>query len=462
MSRRPFRDKTNDIKQIRNPAKIKKITKQKIVQSALNFFSELNNRDIFPQSAKKTTSLCLGISYRSVARYTGASNNEEVENRTPRRVIIGEEEIDLLCKIIHSFYAENKPPTLDMISEQFFEQYGDTCSKHTIYRSLKRNGFRWRKIKNNMCVVIEKPRLVEWRKSFIHKMRQLRIENRRIYYTDETWYNTADNDVSGWAQKLSTDTAMYSRSNTVTNKGQRVIILHAGGTNGFVQGAEYVMCTKDAGNFDYHQDMDAYNFEKWLEFTLFPLITGEQFINEKEPVLVMDNAPYHTRKVCRKPTMSWLKEDLINVLCSHGYVRDPLLHLKKRDLIIECEKLNLSDKFAVEALAAKFKVIVVRLPPYHCHLNPIELVWSQVKRYVRRNNVTQNISDCKRLIKKAFNEVSVAQWSHYVSHVIGLENEAVVADDIVEECEFHEPFELFTDAPVNVHFNEMLASFEPY
>lgn len=24
---------------------------------------------------------------------------------------------------------------------------------------------------------------------------------------------------------------------------------------------------------------------------------------------------------------------------------------------------------------------VLRLPPYHCHFNPIELVWSECKRY---------------------------------------------------------------------------------
>jgi transposase len=27
---------------------------------------------------------------------------------------------------------------------------------------------------------------------------------------------------------------------------------------------------------------------------------------------------------------------------------------------------------------------VIRLPPYHCHFNPIELVWAQVKREVAK------------------------------------------------------------------------------
>ena len=29
---------------------------------------------------------------------------------------------------------------------------------------------------------------------------------------------------------------------------------------------------------------------------------------------------------------------------------------------------------------------VVRLPPYHCELKPIEMAWSQVKHYAKTHN----------------------------------------------------------------------------
>ncbi|PSN56834.1 hypothetical protein C0J52_08287 [Blattella germanica] len=45
--------------------------------------------------------------------------------------------------------------------------------------------------------------------------------------------------------------------------------------------------------------------------------------------------------------------------------------------------------------------LVIRLPPYHCELNPIELIWAQVKGYVARNNKTFNIKDVKRLLAEA-------------------------------------------------------------
>ena len=35
---------------------------------------------------------------------------------------------------------------------------------------------------------------------------------------------------------------------------------------------------------------------------------------------------------------------------------------------------------------------MVRFPPYHCIFNPIELIWSQMKNNIRRNNVTPKFS----------------------------------------------------------------------
>ena len=40
---------------------------------------------------------------------------------------------------------------------------------------------------------------------------------------------------------------------------------------------------------------------------------------------------------------------------------------------------------------------VVRLPPYHCELNPIELAWSQVKHYIKNNNKLFTLTAVKEL-----------------------------------------------------------------
>ena len=41
-------------------------------------------------------------------------------------------------------------------------------------------------------------------------------------------------------------------------------------------------------------------------------------------------------------------------------------------------------KYIVDEMARDHHKIVLRLPPYHCELNPIELVWAEIKNYVAK------------------------------------------------------------------------------
>ena len=60
---------------------------------------------------------------------------------------------------------------------------------------------------------------------------------------------------------------------------------------------------------------------------------------------------------------------------------------------------------------------VVRLPPYHCELNPIELAWSQVKRFIKENNTLFTLSAVKELTYNGFEQVGPAQWKKLIDHV---------------------------------------------
>ena len=53
---------------------------------------------------------------------------------------------------------------------------------------------------------------------------------------------------------------------------------------------------------------------------------------------------------------------------------------------------------------------VVRLPPYHCELNPIELAWSQVKCHIKEHNRLFNLSAAKELTYEGFQKVGAEQW----------------------------------------------------
>ncbi|KAG0428625.1 hypothetical protein HPB47_024412 [Ixodes persulcatus] len=81
-----------------------------------------------------------------------------------------------------------------------------------------------------------------------------------------------------------------------SGKGGRVIILHAGSDEGFVQGAAEVFRAKK-GTGDYYQEMDGKGFEKRFTEKLLPNIKAYS-------VIVMDNASYHSIKLNASPSSS--------------------------------------------------------------------------------------------------------------------------------------------------------------
>ena len=60
----------------------------------------------------------------------------------------------------------------------------------------------------------------------------------------------------------------------------------------------------------------------------------------------------------------------------------------------------------------------MRLPPYHCVLNPFELIWAQIKGSVARNNKTYKLGDVKLLLANAIKEITTEKWRDCVAHVI--------------------------------------------
>lgn len=76
---------------------------------------------------------------------------------------------------------------------------------------------------------------------------------------------------------------------------------------------------------------------------------------------------------------------------------------------------------------------VVRLPPYHCQYNPIELIWAQVKGDVAKKNVSFKIADVEKLVNEALDAVTVDSWKKYVSHCKKLQEEDFIKEGLRDE-----------------------------
>uniref|UniRef100_A0A8R1E8X0 DDE_3 domain-containing protein n=2 Tax=Caenorhabditis japonica TaxID=281687 RepID=A0A8R1E8X0_CAEJA len=144
---------------------------------------------------------------------------------------------------------------------------------------------------------------------------------------------------------------------------------------------------------DYHQCMDAQMYEKYMKAVL-PLIAAAAPVG-RQPILVIDNASIHNTVVAKIPTKSSSKQSLVDFLADHG-VAASIFNLKD-DLWKEVEDFinsrggrNSMKKYLVDEYAATLGVKIVRLPPYHCQFSPIELIWNQLKSYLRSAGKTSD------------------------------------------------------------------------
>lgn len=75
---------------------------------------------------------------------------------------------------------------------------------------------------------------------------------------------------------------------------------------------------------------------------------------------------------------------------------------------------------------------IVRLSPYHCQYNPIELIWAQVKGYVARKN-TFKIADLKPLAQEAINSITKENWTSAVAHAEKLQADDARRDVVIDK-----------------------------
>jgi hypothetical protein len=100
----------------------------------------------------------------------------------------------------------------------------------------------------------------------------------------------------------------------------------------------------------------------------------------------MDNAPYYSVKIDKPSTMSSKKENLQKWLKDHNihfeasFTKKQLWHLISPHLTREnCGKYEIDEILKTEGHE------VLRLPPYNCQYNPIELAWTDCKDYYSYN-----------------------------------------------------------------------------
>ncbi|RHY29543.1 hypothetical protein DYB32_005061 [Aphanomyces invadans] len=153
---------------------------------------------------------------------------------------------------------------------------------------------------------------------------------------------------------------------------------------------------------DYHAMFNHDYFVDWFN----KLIDEVEELGWASAVFVMDNAKYHKGKPKTTPKGSWKKADLYDACVSHGILDVSITDLKTT--IWKALKKHLDEHVlpVVVEMAKAWGHHVVYSAPGFFELQPIEMVWANVKGSVgRAYTSTTTFQDVRDRLDKAFHEL---------------------------------------------------------
>ena len=245
-------------------------------------------------------------------------------------------------------------------------------SVRTLGRALDRWGFTFGKGTRTQRLK-EKDYVVAARQRYLRRKRSNRKGDGTIHpevYLDESYVNKNHSNDFVWY--FDEDGPWIQKP---TGKGDRLIIINAITKDGWVPGAKVIFkSSRKTG--DYHGQMNQELFTKWFREKLLPNIPQKSLI-------IMDNASYHNvlsphsapTAACKKDKIrSWLAENNIPL-------REDCL---KVEMVEVLNKISPAPTYDLDEIAAEYGHKILRTPPYHPELQPIETCWAVVKNKISR------------------------------------------------------------------------------
>ena len=302
--------------------------------------------------------------------------------------------------------------TLESI-RSFLKEKSPNESFHisTLARTLDRWGFEFGKGIRTQHLK-EKDYIIVARQNYLRKIRGNRISSNgksicpevyldesyvnKNHSNDFVWYSSEDGP---WIQKP-------------TGKGERLIIINAITKDGWVPDAKVVFkSTRKTG--DYHGQMNWDLFQKWFVEKLLPNIPNNSLI-------VMDNATYHNVLAeYSAPTPTCSKEKIRTWLESNKIpCKDDCL---KVELVEILKKIAPEPTYAIDIIARKYGHEIIRTPPYHPELQPIEICWGVVKNEIARN-CDFTMDNLEFQLENAFEKVTAETCQKIIKRVRTVED----------------------------------------
>ncbi|XP_034183697.1 uncharacterized protein LOC117605942 [Osmia lignaria lignaria] len=375
---------------------------------------EMSYRQLIELLSKRTGIGQLIIS-KTVSEYKSTGTVKSPNKKRLRINILektSEEAILAIRGKVYEFWFRREIPNVNNVLEAVNQDPElPSFNESSLYRLLKRIEFKCI-IRACNSALIDKNHIVVWRQRYIQQVQKYRSEGRPMYFLDEACIETSVTCPANAEQR-----GLSIGKPEPANKGERLTIGHVGSSDGFVPGA--LLCLEAKKNSaDYYNEINGDIFFNWFRSVLPMLRDGA--------VIVIDNAPCHSMKLEKYPTMSWKKNDIIRWLIAKGEKVEPWY--VKAQLVQISRKLRRYE-YVIDEYARLHGHTVVRLPPYHSELNPIELAWAKIKEYVWARSTT---CDIQTLVLEAVENVSAESWQNFIRRTTEEENRYCQLDHITD------------------------------
>jgi len=378
-------------------------------------------------SAKRTAN-ALGIGVASVkrimAQYKKDGNKvvvriKERPGRPPSRIC------PITQPIVREFIrTENlcgSRVSIDRVCKFLITEHDIDIPKMTLWRALNRWGFKHGEGRRRDSLK-EQNRVIFARREYLRAKLSNRNPDgtlkRPEVYLDETYINKNHSCRFTWY--LQKDGPLVNKPSGV---GPRLILVHAITEDGWVDGAQLVFEAKKRTG-DYHGQMNWDNFSKWFENQLLPNIASKS-------IVILDNARYHNVLDSDvTPNRSSKKGQLRHWLTRNGYPwRDDML---KSELLELCMRLAPALEYKLDQLAAQYGISILRTPPYHPELQPIETCWAVVKNHMA-DNCDFTMAGLRNNLPEAFAKVTSSTCKGIISKVFAQEEKYWSEDEALDE-----------------------------
>ncbi len=383
-----------------------------------------------------------------------------VENHERDVVMSEEDELRIRPAFIRLLKKKIRPTINSIRKELAEEEEGKTWlwSRSSTYRALLRIGFVFDQYyKTYYERMREASHNIAYRVAYISKFFQYEREGRQIVYMDESWINKNTAPRKVWH-----DGTPETVDAVPPGKGPRWILIGAGCRTGWIHDS-FRMWKGNVQSEDYHDEMNADIMVDWMQRYLLPNVAANA-------VIVMDRAKYHTActEETKGPQSSWTKRLLAEYIVAQSdeYTLDFLLNdvheveddqgrVRRYHGMLKAGLLELAKEVAPPKEMRVHKVTnewnaehgtdirILFLPIAHPQLNPIEMMWCDVKSYVSKNNFqdTNMMPRIKVLAEYAVNNVDPTLWEKFYlrSRVFALDcmdvDDADDIDDIADNVE---------------------------